>query len=67
MKRIPRSEVLKQEAGAILEGYLEEGPAIETLAYYPEACHMLQVALEGGRLSGPGPLPAWVLPAGRLA
>ena len=32
MKRIPPSEVMKQEADAILEGYLEEGSPLEALA-----------------------------------
>jgi len=45
MKRIPPSEVMKQGADAILEGYLEEGPPLEALARLG-ARYMLQVALE---------------------
>jgi len=45
MKRIPPSEVMKQEANAVLEGYLEEGPPLEALARLG-ARYMLQVALE---------------------
>jgi len=45
MKRIPPSRVMKQEADAILEGYVEEGPPLEALARLG-ARYMLQVALE---------------------
>jgi len=45
MRRTPPSEAMKQEADAILDGYLQEGPLLEALAHLG-ARYMLQVALE---------------------